>query len=132
MLKCIFMVLKPTQHFFVHGRTVVLKTASLLGNDTWTIGCTWLPEMSKYSPAVIRPLRVVTGPAEYQDTSAQIITDPPPCFTVGTRHSRLEASLGVWPGVGINMKDDATEHILYFQIIRHPGFIVISPTFFAF
>ena len=58
-----------TEHFCVHGRTVILKTASLLGNDFWTIGCTWLPEMSKYSPAVIRPLRIIIGPVEYQDIS---------------------------------------------------------------
>jgi len=54
-----------TERFCVHRRTVILKTASLLGNDIWTIGCTWLPEMSKHSPVAIRPLRVVMGPAEY-------------------------------------------------------------------
>jgi len=55
-----------TEPFCMCGRTVILKTASLLGNDIWTIGYTWLPEMSKYSPAVIRPRKVITGPAEYQ------------------------------------------------------------------
>jgi hypothetical protein len=25
----------------------------------------------------------------YRNTAAQTITEPPPCFTVGTRHSRL-------------------------------------------
>jgi len=33
-------------------------------------------------------------PAESQDFAAQITTDPPPRFTVGTRHSELHASLG--------------------------------------
>jgi hypothetical protein len=58
-----------TEHFCVCWRTVILKTASLLENDIWSIGRTWLPEVSKYSPAAFRPLRVVTGPAEYQDIS---------------------------------------------------------------
>jgi hypothetical protein len=31
----------------------------------------------------------------YHDTAAQTNTEPPPCFTVGTRHSGLQASLGV-------------------------------------
>jgi hypothetical protein len=37
----------------------------------------------------IRPFRVITGPAEYQDIAAQIITNPTPCFAAGTRHSGL-------------------------------------------
>ena len=41
------------------------KSAWLLGNNTWTIGCIWLPKMSTQSLAVIRPFRVSTGPAEY-------------------------------------------------------------------
>jgi hypothetical protein len=55
-----------TEPFYMCGRTVILKTASLLGNDIWTIGYTWLPEKSKNSPVVIRPFRVITGPSEYQ------------------------------------------------------------------
>jgi hypothetical protein len=31
----------------------------------------------------------------YHDIAAQTITEPPLCFTVGTRHSGLWASLGV-------------------------------------
>jgi hypothetical protein len=45
--------------------------------------------------AVIQPFVVIIRPAEYQGIGAQIITDPPPCFTVGTRHSGLKASLGI-------------------------------------
>jgi hypothetical protein len=66
-----------------------------LGNDSWTTECTWLPKMSTWSLAGMRPIRVIIGPAEYQDIAAQIITDPHPCFTVGTRQSVLQASLGV-------------------------------------
>jgi hypothetical protein len=32
----------------------------------------------------------------YHDIATQTITEPPPCFTVGTRHSRLQASLGIF------------------------------------
>jgi len=65
------------------------KTASFLGNDIWTIEYTWLPKMSTWSLAGIRPIRVIKGLAEYQDIAAKIITDPPSCFTVGTRQSVL-------------------------------------------
>jgi hypothetical protein len=57
-------------------------TDSSLGNDLWTIGYSW-------SLAVIRALRMIIDPAEYEDFAAQIITDPLPCFAFGTRHSGL-------------------------------------------
>jgi len=41
------------------------------------------------SMAVIRPFRLIIGLAEYQDIAAQIITDPPICFTVGSRQLGL-------------------------------------------
>jgi hypothetical protein len=68
---------------------------SLLGNKIWTIGCTWLPKISIQSLAVIQTCKVIIGPIEYQDIAAQINTDLPPFFTVETRHSGIQASLGV-------------------------------------
>jgi hypothetical protein len=40
------------------------KTASLFGNNMWFMWCTWLPNLSTYSLAVIRPWRVIMGPTE--------------------------------------------------------------------
>ena len=76
--------------------------------------------MSTYSLAVIQPYSVIIGPAKYQDTAAHIITDLLPCFKVGTRHSELKASLGILqiytrPDYGNNVKDDSSDHIMYFQ-----------------
>ena len=65
------------------------KTALLFGNNVWTIGCSWVPKMSTYSLAVIWPLRVSIGPAEYQDIAAQIVTDSPPCLTLGNQAFRI-------------------------------------------
>jgi hypothetical protein len=45
--------------------------------------------MSTLSLAVIQPFRVIIKPEEYQDIAAQIVTDPSPCFTVGTRHAAV-------------------------------------------
>jgi hypothetical protein len=52
------------------------------------------------------------------DIASQTITEPPQCFTVGTRHSGLQASLGVLQVETLNaveksMKDNSSEH--YFQ-----------------
>jgi hypothetical protein len=76
------------------GEFSFFKITSLLGNSIWNSGGTWLPEMSTQSLVVTRQFRVLIGPAEYQDIAAQIVTDPPPCFAVGTSHSVLWASLG--------------------------------------
>jgi hypothetical protein len=54
------------------------KTVLLSGNNIWTTGCTKLPKMSTQSLAIISLFRVTTGPAEYQDIAAQIVTDVPP------------------------------------------------------
>jgi hypothetical protein len=62
---------------------------ALIGNNIRTIGCTWLPKMSTYSLALIRPLRVIIEPAEYQDIAAQITTEPPLRFTIATVPSGL-------------------------------------------
>jgi hypothetical protein len=69
---------------------------------------------------MIRPFKVIIGPAEHQYITAQIITDPSPCFTVGTRHSGLEASLDFLqiytkPDVGNNVKDDSFDHTVCLQ-----------------
>jgi hypothetical protein len=98
------------------------KSASLFGNNVWNMGCTWLPNLSTYFPAEIRPWSVILGPTEYNDFAAQTIPEPPSCFTVGTRHSGLWASLGVpqtqtLPEIGNSVKDDPSEHItLAFQL----------------
>jgi hypothetical protein len=69
---------------------------------------------------VIQPLRVIIGSAKYQDIAVQIIiTDPPPAFTIGTRHSGLQVSLGLLhtstrPVVWNNTKDNSFDH-MYFQ-----------------
>jgi hypothetical protein len=62
------------------------KTASLFGNNVWIMGCTLLLNLSMYSLGVIRPWRVIM---DQQNIAAQIITEPLPCFTAGTRHSGL-------------------------------------------
>jgi len=81
MLKCIFMLLKPRLNAFVcMGELSSWRAASLLWNSFWTIGFTWLPKISTYSLAVIRPFRIITEPAEYQDIVAHMITDPRPYF----------------------------------------------------
>jgi len=41
------------------------NTVSLLGDNIWTTGYTWLPKTSTQSLAVIRPFGVIIGPAEY-------------------------------------------------------------------
>ena len=114
MLKCIFILLKPRLNTSgcVHGRTVILKSCFIVRIQH--LDCR-LPKLSTQSLAVFRPFRVITGPAEYHDIAAQIITDPPPCFTVGTRHLGLQTSLGVRSDVGQNVKDNSSDHISYFQ-----------------
>jgi hypothetical protein len=57
----------------------------------------------------------------YHDIAAESITKPPPCFTVGTRHSGLWASLAVLqmltlPYVGNSVKDDSSDHITRSQL----------------
>jgi hypothetical protein len=44
------------------------KTASLFRYNVWIIGCTWLPNLSTYSLAIIRPWRIIMGPREYCTT----------------------------------------------------------------
>jgi hypothetical protein len=109
------------------GALLSWETASFR-NNVWIMGCTRLLNLSMYSFAVIRPWRITIGPTECHDTVAQTITEPPPCFVVGTRHPRLQASLGVLetytlPDVGNCVKDDA------FTVVWCPGFMVMTPSF---
>ena len=82
-----------TEHFWpcVYGQAVILKNCITVMKhlDYETTWFTQLPTMSTQALEVIPPFSVITGPPEYHDIAAQIITDPPPCFTVGTRHSEL-------------------------------------------
>ena len=101
------------------GKMSSWKTASLLGNNIWTIGCTQLPNVHIVTD-IIRPFKVIIGPAEYQYIDAQIITDPSPCFKVGTRNSGLQAFLGILqthtkPDVGNNVKDNSFDHTACLQ-----------------
>jgi len=77
-----------TEHFWLRALTNSHLDGSL-GNNFETRGYT-------LSLTVIGPLRVIIDPAEYEDITAQIITDMLPYFTFGTRHSELWASLGVF------------------------------------
>jgi hypothetical protein len=43
-------------------------TASLFRNNVWIMWCTWLPNLSTYSLAVIRPWRVIMRPTDYCTT----------------------------------------------------------------
>jgi hypothetical protein len=76
----------------------VLETASLFGNNVWIMGWVHL---------IIQPVYVLpcsnsavkgnngANRIQYHDIAAQTITEPSPCFTVGTRNSGLQVSLGV-------------------------------------
>jgi hypothetical protein len=68
----------------------------------------------------------------YHDTSAQTIIEPPACFIVGTRHSRLSASLRVlqtFPDAGNRVKDDPLTISRAFPVVWCPGFVVVTPSF---
>ncbi|GFS64280.1 hypothetical protein TNCV_3945951 [Trichonephila clavipes] len=42
-----------------------------------------------------QPLKTTRGPNPREDIAAQTITELPPCFTVGTRQSTCNASVGI-------------------------------------
>jgi hypothetical protein len=76
------------------------------------------------------------GLTEYQHIPAQIMTDPPPCFTIETRHSGLLASSGVLQtqtrhDVRANAKDDSSDRITYCKSLGS-GFYGHHSIFFAF
>jgi hypothetical protein len=64
-------------------------TASFFGNNVWILGCIWLLNLSMYPLAVIRLWRVIMGQTGFHDIATQTITEPPPCFTLVSRHSGL-------------------------------------------
>jgi hypothetical protein len=69
MLKYTFMLFKLwlNSSRCVIGAFFSWKTASSFGN-VWIMGCTWLPNLSTYSLAVIQPWKVIMGPTEYCTT----------------------------------------------------------------
>jgi len=93
MLKFLFMLLKPRLNTsgHVYEQAVILKNCIIVMKhpDYGTNWFAWLSKMSTQPLEVIPPLSVITGQAEHHDNAAQIISDLPPCFTVGTRHSEL-------------------------------------------
>jgi hypothetical protein len=116
------------------GASSSWKTAPLFGNNVWIMGCTWLPNLSTYSLAVIRPWRVIMGPAEYCTTyCCPNHHRTSPWLTAVTRHSGLQASFGVLqtytlPDSERNLKDDSSDRITRtFQVIWYSGIMVVTP-----
>jgi hypothetical protein len=74
------------------------KTSSLFGNNVWIMGCTWLPNLSTCSLAVIRPWRLILGPT---DIAAQTIAESPPplVFYWWNQAFRIVGFLGCSPNV---------------------------------
>jgi hypothetical protein len=114
------------------------KTAPLFRNNVRIKGCTWICNLSMYFLAVIQPWRVIMGPTEYHDIAAQTITEPPPCFTLGTkpgildcRHSWLFSNCKLFlRDVGNCVKGDLSDHITCaFIIVWYPGFMVATLSF---
>jgi hypothetical protein len=65
----------------------------------------------------------------YHDIAAKTITEPPPCYTVGTRCFGLQAALAVLktqilPDVGNSVKDESSDHITR-------AFLVVSSRFYG-
>jgi hypothetical protein len=105
-----------TEHFcYVHGRTVILKSCFIVRIQHLDHRMHLATYTVNVVTGSISTIQRITGPEEYQDIAAQIITDPSPYFTVGTGHLGLQASLGVRPDVGDNVKDISSDHITYFQ-----------------
>jgi hypothetical protein len=52
----------------VVGGIAVWENCIVVRNNVWIMGCTWLPNLSTYSLAVILPWRVIMGPTEYCTT----------------------------------------------------------------
>jgi hypothetical protein len=68
------------------------RSASLLGNNVWIMGCAWLSNLSTYFLAVI--VTALMGLAEHCDIAPQTFTEPYFNVTVGTRHSEFYVFLG--------------------------------------
>jgi len=78
------------------------------------------------------------GPAQYQDITAQITTDPPLCFTGGTRHSGFQTSLGTLQtqtqrDVRNNVKESSSDRISNHQTSRlYDDHTIFSPIIIVF
>ena len=140
MMKCIFMLLKTTLNTSACvcvcvGEFSSWKIASLLGNNTWTIGCTWLPTMTTKSLAVIQPFKV-------QDQQNTKYCCPNHHRSSSMFHSwnqalRITGFLGWCPNINPALCWEQREGWLIwpyyvFSIIRWPGFMIITPSFSYF
>jgi hypothetical protein len=87
-----------------------LGKLSFFENNVWIMGCTWLPNLSTYSLAVIRSWRIIMGPTQYSTT----ILLPEP----GIPDCRLPwvFSKQTLPDVGNSVKDDSPDYITRFQL----------------
>jgi hypothetical protein len=82
-----------TEYFVGMGALSSWKTASLFGNR----GIHLITQTIHVLPCsnLVMKGNNATNRILYHHITAQTITEPPPCFTVGPRHSGLQASLGV-------------------------------------
>ena len=107
------------------------KISSLIGNNIWTLGCTWLPKMSTYSLAVMRPFRVIILSAEYwccpNHRSAYMFHSLNQAFrNIGF----LGNSAGINPAWCWEQCEGQLIWPYYiFLVIRCPGFMIITPSF---
>ena len=119
MLKCIFVLLKPRLNTCgcMCGRIAIVKNCIIVRKQ----------HLDHRMHLVTQNIHIVTGsnlttqsnyrtsriPTYWLPKSSQICL---PCFTVGTRHSGLQATLGVRPEAGNKMKDD---HLIILRIASH-------------
>jgi hypothetical protein len=105
------------------------KTASLLWNNVWIMGCIWLPNL---------PWWVIMGPTEHFTTillpkPSQNLPCVPPCeeCTSDCRLSWVFLNRKLFPmGVGNSVKEDSSARITRaFPVVWRPGFMVVEPSF---
>jgi len=113
------------------GESLPKKISSLSGNNLWTIGCTWLPEVSTYSPPVIQH-------SDQQNTKILL----PRSSQIRLHISQLEQCIhDYWLSwvfsehkpvlmLGSTWK---TTHWIILRISKHqtPGCMINAPPFFA-
>jgi hypothetical protein len=73
------------------------KTASLIGNNVWIMGCTWLPNLSTYPLTVIRSWRVIMGSSEHCTTI--LLPKPSQNFPCWNQAFQILGFLGCSPNV---------------------------------
>ena len=73
----------------VNRGVVVLEDAITTGEQSLYHGIDLIGQNVYISLAVMRPDRVIMGPAENHHMAAQTITEPQPCFTLGNKQSVL-------------------------------------------